>query len=71
MGNVAEQLLSILVMDFGYMSEPLYGHTPLRHQIAWKLVKDELDEDSMKENIRKMHEQAEMEKTSIARRSHY
>lgn len=35
MRDVQDQLLAILVRDFGYTEAPTHGHHPLRHQFGW------------------------------------
>jgi hypothetical protein len=47
LGDVAEQLVAVLVMDLGYVEAPLHGHQPIRHQIAWELAKGVLGEGRM------------------------
>jgi len=33
--KLAKQALAVLVMDLGYEKEPVYGHSPMRHQNLW------------------------------------
>ena len=58
---MCDQLLALLVMDFGYLEEPVYGHSPLRHQIAWRMCADEIGADDMIKKVADMNEQAERE----------
>jgi len=57
------QMLAILVMDLGYKSQPVYGYTPLRHQVAWKMCADSMDAEQLKHMVQEMHEQAISEVT--------
>ena len=65
--ELAEQLLSLLVMDLNYEEEPLYGHTPLRHQFAWKYAKDVLG-DLMQQKIEKRSKQRNEENETIGQK---
>jgi len=55
---IAEQALSVMVMDLGYTSEPLYGHSPMRHQLMWKHIVDVLGEEKVEQKIKVMAEQS-------------
>ena len=59
--NEYEQLLAMLVMDFGYIEEPTYGHTPIRHQVAWNMCAIYFG-DSLNDKVEMLHMQAIVEK---------
>lgn len=54
-------LLAILVRDFGYIREPLYGWYPLRHQFAWRAAVDGLAESDIATQIDRLRSGAEAE----------
>ena len=54
---LARQMLAILVMDLGYTEEPVYGRTPMRHQLAWHLVEEVLGVESIAKEVIGMKEQ--------------
>ena len=60
--TVCGQMLSLLVMDLGYIKPPVYGRDPLRHQIAWNMCEDFFGSALMIDKTIEMIEQAESEK---------
>jgi len=43
--SISRQLLSILVLDLGYIIPPIYSSGPIRHQVAWGMCEDAIGED--------------------------
>ena len=59
MDNKSMSLLALLVIDFGYDALPIYGRTPLRHQIAWMNAITGLKNDEILEFIEKAKKERE------------
>ena len=63
---ICEQMLALLVMDLGYLSEPVYGHTPIRHQRAWGMCFKEIGAEGVASRVARMNEQAQSESKILA-----
>ena len=61
----AEQMLSLLVMDLGYTEEPVYGSSPIRHILAWKMCEDCIGVKGMMNKIEEMNNQAMEERHNL------
>lgn len=59
--TIAEQALAILVMDLGYDTAPLHGHSPIRHQLLWLQIVDVLGLVKVAELVPAMKQQAKDE----------
>ncbi len=55
--QLADQTLSILVMDMGYDKPPVYGKDPIRHQYAWELVLAIYGQEVLNQKISEMEKQ--------------
>jgi hypothetical protein len=67
--EVAEQALSIMVLDFGYEKEPVYGHSPMRHQFMWSCIEKAIGQEGIDKNMpmlkRIMAEEEEYKKKNL------
>ncbi len=57
-----DQLLAVLVMDFGYIKEPRHGHSQLRHQLAWTIATKGMDAAQVESSVSDMLRQVADEK---------
>lgn len=48
LAETKHHLLAMLVRDFGYDHEPLYGWTPMRHQLAWSMATQDMQPEAVK-----------------------
>lgn len=58
--DLQDQLLSILVLDFGYGSThwgpPTHGHDPLRHQFAWRMATEGRDPAELATRLQRLRD---------------
>lgn len=59
---VRRQLLAVLVRDFGYSAEPMYGHTPIRHQFAWREAVSGMAPEQLEATVSQMLRDEAMER---------